>query len=311
MLVAWVVGVQVLAAAGDVGSVDGPQAFVETRAIVDNRLLEADRSFVDSVSLGSQFTVGVSVAQQARVSAGWGIPLGRHRLLPGVTWTPSVLLADASDPHFQRTPLVTFGLLEPALAAVFVTPAGVIRPRVSIPVPLGEPWSWGARLDVQFRRALAERVFVGLSVDAFVARPWPLYPPGPPALVRCPFPDRRCAFTTSTRWSGELAALLEWRFRDDWSLAGRLSAAQRRELIPELFGSTAPDSSTYMPAWTVTEASFDTVVSWSPTRLLGLSASLALTGALWTNGILERSATVGLSVWLRTDARLQRNWLDL
>ena len=295
MLIAWVVGVQVLAAAGDVGSVDGPQAFVEALTVADGWLQE--RQSVNQAPLPNPS--GVAVAAQARVVTGWGVRLGAHRLLFGLDWKPSLLLLDKASSH---APLATPGVLEPSASAVFVTPHGVLRAHVSVPLS----WSSGVRFVAHFRRHLSERLLFGVEADVS-ARVGPLLSIWSSTYdLQCSFPDPRCTTFTLARWSTELSALVEWRFRDDWSLAGRLSVAERSE-SNVVFTDVLLSS----PDWRASEASLDTIVTWCATSFFGLSASVAVNGTVRTDDIIEKSVSMGLSVWLRTDARLQRNWIDL
>ncbi|MBL8910859.1 MAG: hypothetical protein JNM17_09175 [Archangium sp.] len=238
---------------------------------------------------------------QTRVVAGAGLDVSGHRLLIGVSILGSAVFEPANLRYFvgALTPSLT---VRPTTAGVINLGRFAIRPRFALPVTptLGqrrfalvgvEP---GVHARVQLSRAL-----VGVEADALINIPSASTPV-------CLVDEPSCSTNFFTRWSVSASLIAEWFFNDHWS-TGIRARLERSE--GEIISFQLPRL--------VSLERVEALATWSPVRFFGVTASAAATFTQAqgpTDGSLSsfgREWSLGLSFWVRTDARLKRHWLDL
>lgn len=312
-----------IAAAPDpdsVGSVDGLFLWHDIRGSADVTTLATEgRSSANS--LPGLIAGGRSILGQGRLWGGWGFRVLERRLTVSAAVAGTVVGTDAYlQDEFRRSSrfdvaplLLSVAMTLPVERLVFVPMLGV-----TLPTRRGFGSDPIVALQPQLRvRAAVGAFLFGASglLNVPVATAW--------EQSRWDYPDRRCP-TDATRCRMPVArellrvnAALQGEFwaLKDLSVGIRAELEVREENLGQFInGSGSPEGVVIMPGWSVLELHGTMFGSWAFAENFGVTTTF---GHSWTR---QASLQVGntitdsweatLSIWFRTDARLNRMWLD-
>jgi hypothetical protein len=303
-----------------VGSVDGPFAWGDVRASVDGTSLLSSGDSTASPLIG-QVVSGSSVLVQEQLFAGWGLGIFERRLVVGLSFSATEVITDPtaqSDlarlfPRFDWSPLQVVTAMPLSIDGLTVVPI------LTVTLPTRNAFGTDPIVGIQPQlrmRAAVGRLLVGGSafVDVPAVNTWEAAPYGGNyATRRCPREATRCRLPVARElWAAGVSLQFEYWFRSDLSAGALLAFEGRHENRGRLVGSfVSADGAIGSPGWSVLATRGRAFLSWAPFDHFGLTTTagaahqgfigVAMTGTSWE---------ASLSVWFRTDARLDRFWLD-
>lgn len=312
-----------------VGSVDGPFAWVDVRVSVDDTALGSSAS--TGAPLSGQFASGRSGLVQEQLFAGWGLRVLDHRLVMGLSLSATEVLTDPYTQNFPSRHPRFDGTLQVVTAMPLLIDRLTVVPVLGVTLPTKDAFGTEpiVGIEPQLRiRAASEGLLVGGSLFVHVPaiNTWasPSGGAGPRAvpfggnrsLRECPREASRCRMPVARElWVAGVSLQVEYWFRRDLSLGAVLAFEARDENLAALvISSAAADATVISPGWSLLETRGRAFVTWAPFDHLGLTMTggaghHAFIGTAVT-GVTGTSWEATLSVWFRTEARLNRFWLD-
>lgn len=315
-MIAWVLAAVVSGGVPDaleVGSTEGLFGHGEI-------LVSLERSSLSAAGPGRLMTI-VAAAELVRsqptaiarglLRAGGGWSWGSNRAVLGVVAEPLVVV----EPNYGigAEPFVSTSVsVSPTVAALFTVGPLVLRPRVSVPIIFDSPVHAGVAPSLQVRGSPVAPMLLGLEVDGslFQTDLGKVLLEAPRLLRRCA--EAFCApLAVFEAWRLRATLTGSWTFTESWSVAVRARLAHGYEFLPRIVhSSVSPDDSVRTLSWFRSSEQVELIGTWS-SRHLGVSLALGFGGQQWAESVEGTMVWTSASFWLRSDARLDRLWLDL
>lgn len=306
--------VLMLAAAPDaefIGSVDGPFLWGDARASFDSTQYESGQA-----PLPGQVASGVSVLAQGQLFGGWGLPVLGRRLTLAAAFTGTGVVTDRYlvefpnvSPRFDPAPLMLAGSMP------FLVDRVVFVPILGVTLPTRDAFFVDPILALQPQlrlRARFDALVVGLAafanvpvITAWAPTDWMEHT----STRRCPPDETLCRMPVARElWRLGASAQVEYWALPSLSGGARLALEGRNEDLARFVIS--PDGDSTIPRWLTLEVRAHAFINWAFSDHFGLTLTGGLAHERRDSGITGTSWDAALSLWFRTDPRLNRFWLD-
>ncbi len=271
--------------------------------------------------LAGMFAGGSSILGQGQLFGGWGFRVFNRRLSLTAALTGTVVATDAYFEEINRQ--AWFDLAPLLLTAAMTLPLDglVLVPMLGVTLPTRNGFGSDPVIALQPQvRVRAQTGSLLFGAAAYLNVPvvtlW-----GPqdnetfvprrclPETARCRMPVGR------EHWRIGLSLQAEFWAWQGLSVGLRVGAELREEDLGQLFiASGSPEGVAFIPSWTALDLNGSMFASWALTDHFGVTTTFGNTwgrhASVAFGSIVGASWEATLSVWFRTDARLNRFWLD-